>query len=108
MADLLDFATFDGMKELLEDEFPSFLETFFTENQDALLRIEQGLASTDAEMVKGAAHNLKSSSGYLGATQLAELAQHIEEQSSQGHLTGLETTYQQAQGVFDAIKAQIS
>ena len=108
MDDLLDIATFNGMKELLEDEFPAFLEMFFSENQDALDRIKNGLATSDAAEIKGAAHNLKSSTGYLGAEKLSELAQHLEAQASSGDLSGLDTVYTQAQTMLDAIKAQVS
>lgn len=108
MDDLLDLATFDGMKDLLEDEFPSFLEMFFTENQDALDRIKTGLDNADAEAVKGAAHNLKSSTGYLGALKLSDMAKHIEAQASSGDLSGLDEVSANAQTMFDQIKAKVS
>lgn len=108
MDDLLDTATFDGMKELLEDEFPSFLEMFFSENQDALDRIKNGLAASDANEIKAASHNLKSSTGYLGAMQLSEFARQMEEQAATGDISGLDAIYTQAQDMLDAIKAQVS
>lgn len=108
MDDLLDLATFDGMKELLEDEFPSFLEMFFSENQDALNRVKEGLSAADADTVKAAAHNLKSSTGYLGALKLSELAKQMESQASEGNLAGLDDLYSQAQSMLDAIKVQVA
>ena len=108
MDDLLDLATFDGMKELLEDEFPSFLEMFFSENQDALDRIKTGLADSNADEIRAAAHNLKSSTGYLGAMKLSELAKHMEEKAAAGDVSGLDSVYTQAQTMLDTIKTQVS
>ena len=108
MDDLLDIATFDGMKELLEDEFPSFLEMFFSENQDALDRVKAGLADSNADEIKAASHNLKSSTGYLGAMKLSELARHMEEKAAAGDISGLDSVYTQAQSMLDAIKTQVS
>ncbi|PWQ97739.1 Hpt domain-containing protein [Leucothrix pacifica] len=108
MDDLLDTATFDGMKELLEDEFPSFLEMFFSENQDALDRIKTGLSDSNADEIRAAAHNLKSSTGYLGAMKLSELAKHMEEKAAAGDISGLDSVYTQAQTMLDTIKTQVS
>lgn len=107
MEELLDIETYNSLKDLLEEEFPSFLEMFFSENQDALDGIKTGLASNDADGVKRAAHNLKSSTGYLGALQLSELARLIEESAAANDLSNTAPLYDQAQSMFDTIKASV-
>jgi len=107
MTELLDTATFDGMKELLEDEFPSFLEMFFTENQEALDKIKTGLESDDAPTICAAAHNLKSSSGYIGAIKLADLALNIETQASTGSIDNISEMFAESQSTFSTLKADL-
>lgn len=107
MDELLDTATYDGMKELLEDEFPSFLEMFFSENQEALDRIRIGLEDNDAPSIRAAAHNLKSSSGYLGAIKLAQLASEIETQASTGSTENISSIFTETQNIFDTLKANL-
>jgi len=107
MEELLDIETYNGLKDLLEEEFPSFLEMFFSENQDALDGIKTGLAANDADSVKRAAHNLKSSTGYLGAMQLSELARQIEEGAAANDLSNTGELYEQAQSMFETIKTTV-
>lgn len=108
MEALVDAATYDGMKELLEDEFPSFLDMFFSENQDALDKIKNGIESQDAPAIRAAAHTLKSSSGYIGAIKLAKLAQDIETHASTGSTKNLSVMFTESQDIFDTLKANLS
>lgn len=108
MDNLLDTATYNGMKELLEDEFPSFLEMFFTENQEALDSIRTGLENNDASTIAAAAHNLKSSSGYIGAIKLSELARNIEAQASNGITEDISGMFEESQNLFDTLKTNLS
>jgi HPt (histidine-containing phosphotransfer) domain-containing protein len=108
MDELLDIATYDGMKELLEDEFPAFLEMFFSENQEALDKIKGGLENNDAPAIRAAAHNLKSSSGYIGATKLSELARDMETEASAGNIDSVNAMFTESQNIFDTLKANLS
>lgn len=50
--------------------------------------LEKGLEEQDAGSIQMAAHALKGSCSYLGATQLAELCRVMEEQAEKGDLGG--------------------
>lgn len=108
MEALVDAATYDGMKELLEDEFPSFLDMFFSENQEALNKIKGGLENNDAPAIQAAAHTLKSSSGYIGAIKLAELAQDIETQANTSGTENIAALFTESQNMFDTLKANLA
>ena len=108
MDELIDIATYDGMKELLEDEFPAFLDMFFSENQEALDKIKVGLEGNDADSIRAAAHNLKSSSGYIGATKLSELARDMETQASTGSVDTISDMFSESQSIFDTLKTTLS
>lgn len=104
---LLDSQTFDGLKSLLGEDMPMFLDIFFTENQQALENIKTGITQEDAELVKTAAHGMKSSCAYLGAKELSDLAAYLEEHSQKDDLTNLKSVHYQAQGMFDIIRSQL-
>ena len=108
MDELIDIATYDGMKDLLEDEFPAFLEMFFSENQEALDKIKAGLEGNDADAIRAAAHNLKSSSGYIGATKLSELARDMETEASTGSIDKVGDMFTESQSIFDTLKTTLS
>lgn len=50
--------------------------------------IDKGIQEQDAGSIQMAAHALKGSCSYLGATQLAELCRDMEERAEQGDLEG--------------------
>lgn len=50
--------------------------------------IEKGLEEQDAGSIQMAAHALKGSCSYLGATRLAELCRVMEERAERGDLSG--------------------
>ena len=108
MDELIDIATYDGMKELLEDEFPTFLEMFFSENQEALDKIKAGLESNDTSVIQAAAHNLKSSSAYIGAMKLSDLARDMEAQAGTDSIGNISEMLTESQGIFDTLKANLS
>lgn len=62
------------------------LETFFADGPAQLQSLEQGLAAGDAEVVRRAAHTLKSNARSFGATTLTELSKQLEDSSKDGDL----------------------
>lgn len=55
------------------------IHSMFELNTPGLLEtIEAGYAADDSEAVRAAAHSLKSSAAYVGATELSELSKTIE------------------------------
>ena len=104
---LLDDETFGEIKSLLGDDLPMFLDIFFTENQQALENIKTGLSDEDPEVIKAAAHGMKSSCAYLGATELSDLAAYLEENSQQDDIANLKSIHFQAQGMFDIIRSEL-
>ena len=76
---VIDPATFDGLKEMVGDDFiGELVETFFDESPGMLADMSQALDSGDAETFRRAAHSLKSNSASFGATRLSELAREME------------------------------
>ena len=104
---LLDDATFSEIESLLGDDLPMFLDIFFTENQQALENIKAGISKEDPELVRAAAHGMKSSCAYLGAKKLSDLAAYLEDNSVNSDFESLETVRYEAQDMFDTIRSEL-
>ncbi|AMO54790.1 hypothetical protein GZ77_19450 [Endozoicomonas montiporae] len=83
---LVDIDTFNTLKEIMEEAFSSLLDSYFEDAPNLLEELKQAAKAADLEVVIRAAHTLKSSSGNLGATQLAGIASQIEVLGKEGKL----------------------
>ena len=69
--------------------------------------IEAGVSANDAERVKLAAHTLKSSSAYLGATSLADQCNKLEEKAANDDLSTAGNHLKNISDGFAAVSDQI-
>ncbi len=84
---IIDQATFDGLTELVGDDFiGELVETFFEEAPELLTEIKRALDQGDAEAFRRASHSLKSNGESFGATRLANLARELEALGRDGRL----------------------
>ena len=75
---LIDEATFNTLKELMEDDFQDLLESYKEDAQKLLEDLKASSIEADLGIMVRAAHTLKSSSNNIGATALANVALEIE------------------------------
>lgn len=109
---IIDQATFDGLTQLVGDDFiGELVETFFEETPGLLAEMSQALEDGNAEAFRRAAHSLKSNSASFGALSLAALARELEYLGRDGQLDQaapklpqVKAAYQQ---VAEALKALI-
>lgn len=91
----LDTQTLDGLRALQLPGQPSLvlrvLDMFEKSSAKLLAELEAQLAAGDLESATRAAHTLKSSSGNIGATALAEAARLCEMRGRAGDLAGFRT-----------------
>jgi histidine phosphotransfer protein HptB len=84
---IIDQATFDGLTELVGDDFiGELVETFFEEAPGLLAEMGQALEDGDAEAFRRAAHSLKSNGNSFGAMRMASLARELEYLGRDGRL----------------------
>lgn len=87
----IDTAAIEAITSLQQPGKPDlFGKVFdlFEQNSPALLdTIESGCAAGDTEAVRGAAHSLKSSAAYVGATEVSELSKTIERAAREDQLS---------------------
>ena len=80
----------DNVKELMGDAFDQLAQIYVKNMQIYAENITQGFAAQDAEAIKNSAHPLKSSSRNLCNSQLADVAEILENKSKkiiQGELS---------------------
>ena len=84
------------------------LVTVYLEKTPALIAdIRAGLSTDDAERVKMAAHTLKSSSAYLGATTLADQCNKLEQKAAGNDLSSAGKYVEAIATGFQAVSKQI-
>lgn len=104
----LDMATVEMLLEILEDGFPTLVETFITDSQLRINEIRAGLQDANAEAVRRAAHSLKGSSSNVGAQVLTDYSQTIESSAQGGQLQGLTEKLGELEAEFLAVKNILS
>ncbi len=108
----IDHQVLKGLREVMENEYLTLVETFLTDSE---LRVEQLHAAKSAAELMTAAHSFKGSSSNMGAMILASLCQQLEERARQPPLYGIEDLisrivreYQEVKCFYSGEKDRIS
>lgn len=84
---VVDQSVFDGLKEMVGEDFiGELLDTFLEDAPQLLKTLEGALRSKDAEAFRRAAHSLKSNAASFGAKALSEQAKVLEALGREGKL----------------------
>ncbi|MEZ5560816.1 MAG: Hpt domain-containing protein [Pseudomonadales bacterium] len=79
----LNDALLDELRDLMEDAFPSLLQTYLRDSELQFMAARDALASGDLESLGRCAHSLKGASSNIGAVQLAEYCCELERSARQ-------------------------
>jgi len=96
----IDMATVDMLREILEDGFPTLVDTFITDSRFRISEIRAGLQEANAEAVRRAAHSLKGSSSNVGAQLLTDYSQTFELAAQNNQLQGLKELLEEVEAEF--------
>lgn len=101
----------DAIKALQRPGSPDILGRIVTiyldKTPELISEIKSGVAANDATTVKMAAHSLKSSSAYLGATGLADQCNQLEAKASNDDLSEAEEHVDAIAAGFEAAVGQL-
>jgi CheY-like chemotaxis protein len=89
----------EGEPRLLDEIIDSYLET----TPELIENLHAAVEGDDAASLHGGAHKLKSSSGVLGATDLAELCRRLEELGRAGSTAGARDLLEALETEFHAV-----
>ena len=101
--DRIDVDTLDEMAGLLQEEFSSMLETYLQETSLLMQGVHAAVAEEDVDAVAAAAHQIKSSSAYLGMVKLSELAAGLELRCGSGPDEGMGDVVAELEAEFEFV-----
>lgn len=109
--DPLDRSVLTGLRELQESGEPDIVadvgRLFIKHAPQKLAAMKKAVADGDARALEAASHNLKSSSSYIGAMRLSELAKELEYMGRNGTLEGTLERVATAVAEFERVKGAI-
>jgi HPt (histidine-containing phosphotransfer) domain-containing protein len=104
---VLDQDIIEELREDMEDEFFELIEAFLDETPTWLASLDAAVRNTDAEQIFQAAHTLKSSSGYMGATVMQSLAAKLESCGRDGGVHDCEPSLQELHQEYEALRPRL-
>ncbi len=104
----LDSDVIEMLKDVMEDEFQSLIETFLLDGATRVEQMRVSLEANDGPELRKAAHSFKGSAGNLGAVQLAALLLHVETAAYENQLANLASIIDQCEQEFSVVKLQLS
>jgi HPt (histidine-containing phosphotransfer) domain-containing protein len=85
------------------DEYMELIELFIDTGSADFLKIQEALASKDADQVMRSAHTIKGAAGNLGLLDVSEVAGTIEKSASKNELDALTPVVHALKTQFEAI-----
>ncbi len=82
----LDHAVFAKLREILGTSLPQAVSPFLEDTPKYLQELEDAVAQNAIDIARARAHNIKGSSGNLGALHLSQLAKEAEDHAAAGRL----------------------
>ena len=104
---VLDDELIEELREDMEDEFGEVIESFLDEVPGWLAKLTQALADSNAEQLFQTAHSLKSSSGYMGAPVMQQLAAQLERMGRGGSVEGCEPFLAELMEEYKAVEPRL-
>ena len=104
----IDQSVIAERKEEMEDMYPDLVATFVDDAISTLAAIEQAVQSDSAEDPRQSAHALKSSSGYMGASLVVELAGKLEKAGLAGNAASESNIAAELKSAVEAAIAELT
>ena len=100
----LDDAVLASLQDIMEDEYPSLLDTFVVDSEERLRLILQAEQSADPQALRLAAHSFKGSCSNMGATLLASLCKQLEDAGRREELGAAPELIEQIEREFAIVR----
>ena len=81
MSDYIDLEVIEELRDIMEDDFPLLIETFLLETERQYLDAKNAWQDLQFDNLRRSAHSLKGSAGNLGAFQLRDMCEELEQQA---------------------------
>jgi HPt (histidine-containing phosphotransfer) domain-containing protein len=87
-------AQFQELRELLDDEFDSLIQSYLTDSQLRMQRVMTAFDQNDNTLGYESIHSLKGASANLGASRLAELCLKLQMECKAGRIRNADVLIQ--------------
>ena len=77
--EVINHEQFIDMRDLLEDDFADLIQTYIVDSEQRIVALRTALANNDHANAFEIAHALKGSSANVGATQVSNISNQIQE-----------------------------
>lgn len=104
---VIDMDTFSEVKELMEEDMQSFIDTFLGNSPKIIEQIEQALKDGNIESAFLSAHQLKGGSSSIGALALSDLAFKIEKAGRAGNADPIPELLVQLKTEFEVVEIEL-
>ena len=107
----IDESALDAIRSLQRPGKPDILarivNMYVEKSPELISAIEEGIAANDSDKVKMAAHTLKSSSAYVGASALADVCGRVESKAANDELNGTQEDVALISSGYESVVSQI-
>lgn len=104
----LDSVAVDELRELMGEDFAALIAAFEADSGAQIDAIDTAVSSADAECVRRQAHGLRGACINLGANDLAELCERIEEFGRIGDCATARTLVPALRREFESLRATLA
>ena len=104
MVEHLDKDMLLELREVMEEEFPSLIQTYLIDSSDRLDQLQTAINSSEWQNVLSIAHGFKGSSVNIGANQLSILCQEIEQCAKGENQDQLNDRFERLTEEFETVK----
>jgi len=104
---IIDMDTFNEVKDLMEEDMQSFIDTFLANSPKIIAQIKQAQKDGNIESVFLSAHQLKGGSGSIGALTLSDLAFKIEKAGRAGNAEPIPELLEQLKTEFELVETEL-
>ena len=104
---MLDQNHFSTLEEMMGNTLFKLVASYIASADKLIVEISNAIEHNDAEKLMHSAHPLKSASRQIGANELGEMLETLEEAGKTGQLNGTDRLCNKAQEEYAAIKAEL-
>ncbi len=106
MTDLqhLDLEALEELRDVMEDEFQSLIETFIVDAERKLVAFQAAISGANADEVGKVSHSFKGSCSNIGAPLLSALCKKSEDKGRENDLSGVDVIFDDICNEYQIVK----
>jgi HPt (histidine-containing phosphotransfer) domain-containing protein len=104
----LDLDALEELRDVMEDEFQSLIETFIVDAERKLVAFNEAIVSANADEVGRVSHSFKGSCSNIGAPLLSSLCKVSEQKGRENDLSNINNVYDDICNEYQVVKVLLT